>query len=203
MNGDPEVPTTLSVSPRGTPLWQTDWRALGPRIGVAWQPGHEAESGHELILRAGLALVFDTPNRAASPAFTALGFTSTTLQQNASIPTTATPPVSPDTPSLGSLKYIFPHRLQDPWSLQWNVSLERAAGEHASVVFSYVGASGHDLLLPQRRQIASSAVPLQVMVTFPSDLHIAVRFFSSGLPRSKRCALYVDDIVRMGARAGF
>ncbi len=34
-------------------------------------------------------------------------------------------------------------------------------------------------------------------------LHIAVRFLSSGLSGSIPCALCVDDIVRMGARAGF
>jgi len=64
--------------------------------------------------------------------------------------------------------YIFPQALRDPYSLQWNVSLERAAGEHESVVVSYVGASGLDLLLPQRRQIASPATPLQEVITFPS-----------------------------------
>ncbi len=170
VNGDPEAPATLSVSPRGTPLWKTDWLTAGPRIGVAWQPGHESgdEAGRELILRGGLGIVFDTPNRAAAPAFTALGFASTSVLQNASIPTTAAAPLAPDSPSQESLGYIFPERLQNPYSLQWNVSLERAAGEHESVVASYVGASGHDLLLPQRHQVASPATPLQEVVNFPS-----------------------------------
>ena len=170
VNGDPDSPATLSVSPRGAPVWQTDWRAFGPRIGIAWQPGRETgdEPGHDLILRGGFGILFDTPNRAAAPAFTALGFTSTSVLQNASIPTTATAPPSPDAPSADSLGYIFPQALRDPYSLQWNVSLERAAGEHESVAVSYVGASGLDLLLPQRRQIASPATPLQEVVTFPS-----------------------------------
>ncbi len=170
VNRDPNSPATLSISPRGTPLWQTDGRAFGPLIGVAWQPGNEAggELGHDLILRGGLGVIFDTPDRATAPAFTALGFTSTVLQQKADIPATAPSPVSPDTPGPESLGYIFPHGLQYPYSLQWNVSLERATGEHASVVLSYVGASGNDLLLPQRRQVASSATPLQEVVTFPS-----------------------------------
>jgi len=170
VNGDPDSPATLSVSPRGTPLWQTDWQAFGPRLGIAWQPGREAgdEPGHELILRGGLGVIFDTPNRVAAPAFTALGFRSTSVLQNASIPAIETAPPSPDAPSAESLGYIIPHTLRDPYSLQWNVSLERAAGEHESVVVSYVGASGLDLLLPQRRQIASPTTPLQEAVTFPS-----------------------------------
>ena len=121
-----------------------------------------------MILRGGFGVIFDTPNRAAAPAFTALGFTSTSVLQGASIPTTATAPPSPDATSAESLGYIFSHTLRDPYSLQWNVSLERAAGEHESVVVSYVGASGLDLLLPQRRQIASPTTPLQEVVTFPS-----------------------------------
>lgn len=166
LNGDPESPETLSVSPRGSQLWKTDWLAVGPRIGMAWQPAQAA--GHELIVRGGFGVLFDTPDRAAAPAFTALGFTSTSVQQNASIPTTATAPLAPDVLSAESLGYIFPHKLGDPYSLQWNLSLEREAGQHQSVVLSYVGASGHDLLLPQRRQVSTSSIPLQEVVTFPS-----------------------------------
>jgi hypothetical protein len=182
VNGDPDSPAPLSVSPRGTPLWQTDWRAFGPRIGIAWQPGREAgdEPGRDLILRGGLGFIVDSPNRAAAPAFTALGFRSTSVLRNANIPTTATAPPSPDAPSAESLGYIFPQALRDPYSLQWNVSLERAAGEHESVVVSYVGASGIDLLLPQRRQIASATTPLQEVVTFPSGFSSRFDSFQAG-----------------------
>jgi hypothetical protein len=165
VTGDPDRPETLSVSPRGTPLWKTDWLAAGPRIGVAWQP--VPTPGREFILRGGLGILFDTPNRAVAPAFTGLGFTTTTLIDNAGIPA-APPPPSPDVPGSGSLGYIFPQRLANPYSLQWNVSVEQAAGEHQSVALSYVGASGHDLLLPLRRQISSPATPLQEVATFPS-----------------------------------
>ena len=172
VKGDPNSPATLSVSPRGTPLWQTDWHAFGPRIGLAWQPVRKAtdEAGHELILRGGLGVLFDTPNRAAAPAFTAAGFRSTTMLQNANIPTTAAAPPLPDAPNAQSLGYIFPNALRAPYSLQWNVSLEQAAGEHESVVISYVGAFGRGLLLPQRRQVVSPTIPLQEVVTFPAGL---------------------------------
>jgi hypothetical protein len=121
-----------------------------------------------LILRGGLGVIFDTPDRAAAPAFTALGFTSTVLEQRAAIPANGPSPVSPDSPSPEGQGYIFPRELHAPYSRQWNVSLERATSEHASIVLSYVGASGHDLLLPQRRQIVNSAIPVQEVVTFPS-----------------------------------
>ena len=166
INGDPDSPTTVSISPRGTALWKTDWRAASPRIGVAWQPVQIAR--RELILRGGLGMLFDTPDRAVAPAFTALGFTSTSLAEGASIPTTAPAPTAPDVPGPGSLAYVFPQRLGNPYALQWNVSLERAAGEHESFVLSYVGASGHDMLLPQRRQLSSQSTPLQEIVTFPT-----------------------------------
>jgi hypothetical protein len=168
VNGNAENPATLSVSPRGTPLWKTDWLAAGPRIGAAWQPVQT--TGRELILRGGLGVLFDNPNRAAAPAFTALGFTSTSLLTGAAIPATATAPASPDVPGPATLGYVFPRKLNDPFSLQWNLSLERAVGQRQSVALSYVGASGRDLLFPLRRQISSPATALQEVVTFPSGL---------------------------------
>jgi hypothetical protein len=166
VNGDPDSPTSLSVSPRGTSMWKTDWLALGPRIAAAWQPVQTA--GRELILRGGFGVVYDTPNRAVAPAFTALGFTSTTLMRNTSIPIAETSPADPGIPSSEGVGYSFPSHLQDPYSLQWNVSVERAVGQHQSIDISYVGASGNDLLLPKRREISNSAIPLQELVTFPS-----------------------------------
>ena len=166
VNGNPESPASLSVSPRGTSLWRTDWLALGPRIGIAWQP--VLTPGRELILRGGFGSFYDAPDRAAAPAFTALGFTSTILVRNASIPMAESSPLDPGVPSSESLGYIFPQNLRNPFSFQWNVSVERAAGQHQSIALSYVGASGHDLLLPQRRQIASSTTPLREVVNFPS-----------------------------------
>jgi hypothetical protein len=167
LNGDPDSPATLQVSPRGAPLWKTDWHAAGPRVGLAWQPVQSP--GREVVLRGGFGVLFDTPDRAAMQAFTALGFTSTSVLQNSSIPTPAAAPPSPDAPSPGSLGYVFPRMLRNPYSLQWNASLERAAGAHESIVLSYAGASGDDLLLPQRRKIADSSTPLQEVVMFPSD----------------------------------
>jgi len=166
VNGDPANPATLSVSPRGTPLWKTDWLAAGPRLGAAWQPVQSA--GRELVLRGGFGVLFDTPGRAVAPAFTALGFTSTAVQTNASIPNTQATVLSPNTPSPASLGYVFPQRLGNPYSLQWNGSVERAAGQHESVVVSYAGASGRELLLPQRHQVSSPTMPLQEVVNFPS-----------------------------------
>ena len=166
VNGDPDHPQTISVSPRGTPLWKTDWLAAGPRIGIDWQPMSRA--GRETILRGGFGVLFDTPDRAAAPAFTALGFTSTALETNASIPTSVAAPPSPDIPGPASIGYIFPQRLDDPYSLQWNVSVEQAAGEHQSIVLSYVGAAGRDMLLPLRHQVSSADTPLQEVVTFPA-----------------------------------
>jgi hypothetical protein len=170
VDGDPGSPATLSIRPRGTPLWKTDWHAFGPRIGLAWQPGQAQhdEPGREFIFRTGFGVIFDSPNRAAAPAFTALGFTSTTLQENAAISATASGPDSPDVPSAESLGYIFPRSLPNPFSLQWNTTLERAVGRHASVSASYVGASGRDLLLPLRHQVAGPSIPLQEVITFPS-----------------------------------
>lgn len=166
VNGDPDVPASITVSPRGTALWKTDWLALGPRVGVAWQP--MSEPGRELVLRGGFGVLYDSPYRTAAPAFAALGFTNSVVAQHASIPDTQSIPVDPGTVNSQSIGYIFPQNLRDPRSLQWSMSLEKAIGEHESVTLSYVGAAGQSLL-PRRRAIASSATSLQEVVTFPRD----------------------------------
>ena len=168
VNGNVDSPETLSVSPRGTPLWKTDWQGAGPRIGAAWQPVQT--TGRELILRGGLGVLFDSPNRAAAPAFTGLGFTSTSVLTGATIPTTAAGPSSPEAPGPATLGYVFPKAFRDPYSLQWNVSVERAAGERQSFVVSYVGASGRGLLLPMRSQVSSVATPMREVVSFRTGL---------------------------------
>ena len=127
-----------------------------------------------MILRGGFGVVYDTPNRAAAPAFTALGFTSTVLSRNASIPGVDKYPVDPEVPSSEDVGYIFRQHMRNPYSLQWNVSMERAAGQHQSIDLSYVGAAGHDLLMPQRRQISNSIAALCSFSRARPNCHAAV-----------------------------
>src|SRR6202000_1319494 len=46
LSGDVAQPSTVSISPPGQLLWRTDWLALNPRVGVAWDVS--SNRGHKL-----------------------------------------------------------------------------------------------------------------------------------------------------------
>jgi hypothetical protein len=152
--GNIESPSTLTLAPRGTPLWHTSWFNLAPRLGVAWRAN--GETGRELTVRAGAGVFFDTGNQPTIGAFNGAGFTSTSHSMNVPIPI-ATPLFfnsSPLTPSANTTAFAFPSHLQLPYSIQWNLGLEKALGKDQAVSVSYVGADGRRLLQEQRRNIS-------------------------------------------------
>ncbi|HTF71111.1 MAG TPA: carboxypeptidase regulatory-like domain-containing protein [Edaphobacter sp.] len=75
--GDVAHPSTLTVAPRGTPLWKGSWFNFAPRFGLAWLVDSHPE--RELVLRVGSGVFFDTGDRAPFRAFTAVGFHSTNV----------------------------------------------------------------------------------------------------------------------------
>lgn len=152
--GDVAHPSTLTVAPRGTPLWKGSWFNFAPRFGLAWLVDPRPE--RELVLRVGSGVFFDTADRAAFRAFTAAGFHSTTVSEDTPLPLAADLPTSvPGPTSLAhSTTFVFPQHLQLPYSLQWNVALEKALGRNQTLTVSYIGSHGARLLEEQRRYIA-------------------------------------------------
>jgi hypothetical protein len=153
--GDVTHPATLSLAPRGTPLWKGSWLNLAPRLGVAWLIDSHPE--RELVLRVGSGVFFDTGIQPALRAYTEAGFHTTTTLQNFPLPlapeqlTTGAGFVPP---LRGSTTFAFPRHLQLPYSLQWDIALEKALGRNQTLTLSYIGSHGARLLEEQRRYIA-------------------------------------------------
>jgi len=169
--GDVNFPSTLRLEPRGMPLWHTSWLNLAPRFGTAWTLS--SKSGREVIVRAGAGVFFDTGNGPALGAFTAAGFTTTSIVDNASVPITSTQLeffTAAELPFTGTDVFAFPAHLQLPYSVQWNVGLEQALGKDQSITISYVGANGRRLMQPQRRDINSINPAFGDITYFPSGL---------------------------------
>lgn len=169
--GDVHTPGTLQLAPRGTPLWHTSWYNLAPRLGLAWLAGNEP--GKELVVRAGAGVFFDTRNQAALSAFSGIGFAASAHYQNVPVPVTQSQltfstAVAP--PYTGTTAYAFPSHLQLPYSLQWNLSLEKALDRNDSLTVSYVGANGHRLLQQQRRNLTQLNPNFGDVVYFPPGL---------------------------------
>ncbi len=154
--GDIDAPATLRLAPRGTPLWHTGWFNLAPRFGAAWMISDR--TAREMILRVGAGVFFDTTNRPALAAFNAMGFTTTSYIKDAPLPITPSQlnfPATPMPPNTHSLVYAFPSHLPLPYSLQWNIGIEKALGRNQALTVSYLGAHGDQLLQEQRRDVSS------------------------------------------------
>jgi hypothetical protein len=169
--GDLRFPSTMTLAPRGTPLWHTGWTNFAPRLGAAWVADDRA--GREVILRAGGGLFFDTANQAAVGAFNAVGFSATVHPYNVPIPVAASQfDFSPASSALnvGITAYAFAPHLQLPYALQWNVSADKALGKNQTLTASYVGAVGRRLLQSQFTNITGENSQVGEVYYFPGNV---------------------------------
>jgi hypothetical protein len=88
---------------------------------------------------------FDSDNRAAAGAFSALGFSATVHPEEVPVP--ATPPrfdfsTAPVAPYTDALVYAFPKHLQLPYTFQWNIAVEKALGRNQAMTTSWVVRQG-------------------------------------------------------------
>jgi Carboxypeptidase regulatory-like domain/TonB-dependent Receptor Plug Domain len=169
--GNIASPASLVLAPRGTPLWRTGWLNFAPRLGAAWIPDRAA--GRELVVRAGGGVFFDTDNRAAAPAFSALGFTTTMHPDNVPVPLTPaqldfSTAVSP--PYTGAPVFAFPRHLQLPCAFEWNVAVEKSFGRSQAFTASYVGTNGRQLLQEQRTNVSAQNPEFGEIIWFPPGL---------------------------------
>ena len=156
LRGDINQPSTLTLAPRGTPLWSTTWFNFAPRLGVAWTV-HDTR-GAETVIRAGGGVFFDSANEIASTGFNGLGFRATALRTGAQLPYTVAQlnvPIQVTAPYTSAAVTAFPEHLQLPYTLQWNLSLQQALGDRQSLTVSYVGATGRRLMGLQQRSVSS------------------------------------------------
>jgi hypothetical protein len=169
--GDVTSPATLSLAPRGSPLWHTSWYNFAPRLGAAWIV--DSKPDRELVLRVGSGVFFDTGTQPALGAFNGIGFDSSVSFQNVPLPVTqsqldfSTGVVPPYT---NTTVFAFPSHLQLPYSLQWNVALEKAFNQNQTLTVSYVGANGRRLLQEQRRNVNQSNPTFGDVYYFPRGL---------------------------------
>jgi Carboxypeptidase regulatory-like domain/TonB-dependent Receptor Plug Domain len=156
VEGNINQPQTLTLAPKGTPIWKTPWFNFAPRLGIAWTV--QSQPGWETVLRTGAGVFFDTDNQLAVSGFTALGYVATNIAASAPLPVTPAqldfePNANP--PYTSAAVYAFPTHLQLPFTWQWNVSLEQGLGPNQSFIAGYVGSNGRRLGQLQQMSVSS------------------------------------------------
>ena len=141
-----ENPATMTLAPRGTPLYDTTYGNVAPRVGVVYQFGREP--GWETVLRAGFGIFYDLGYGSLGGAFSYWPFEALKIIPRASLPLSgndsAPPPLTTNLP-VGTTIVADPH-LKLPRTYQWNAALEQSLGKSQSLSLTYVGAVGRKLL---------------------------------------------------------
>jgi hypothetical protein len=146
----------LALAPRDTPLWQTTWLNIAPRLGAAYIL--RDASGWETVLHGGGGVFFDTGQQLGSLSFNGPGFNAISIAPvlfpgPITIPALANPPSSP----YNSVPVGFSRHLQLPYTLQWNASVEQALGKPQALTVYYVGSRASRLL--QENQFSTPTNP--------------------------------------------
>jgi len=147
VTGVENIPT-MTLAPRGTALYQTTYNNFAPRVGVVYQLMDEP--GKELIVRGGAGLFYDLGNAQTANAYGAsFPFTATRRFTNVSLPLSPAqvlpPAITTNLPVTSTIVIFDPH-LKLPYSIQWNVALEKALGAHQTITATYLAALGRRLL---------------------------------------------------------
>ncbi len=139
-------PATMTLAPRGTPLYETTYGNVAPRFGLAWQL--RGIRNWDAVLRAGFGVFYDLGQGS-------LGGVSSFFPYSAGrnfapgqfplSPQNAAPPTITTNLPVSTILVADPH-LKLPRTYQWDVALEQSIGSSQSLSATYIGAIGRDLL---------------------------------------------------------
>jgi hypothetical protein len=141
--------STLALASPGTAPYKTTYGSIAPRLGLAYLLSQGLN--RQTVLRGGMGVFYDL---ASSEIGNHIGagtypYGSATFNAGGNFPldpSTAEPaPINPASLSSGILLALDP-KLKQPYTLEWNVSMEQALGTQQTVSASYVGAAGKRLL---------------------------------------------------------
>jgi hypothetical protein len=139
-------PATMFLAPRGTPLYQTSYGNVAPRLGIAYQIS--STQGREMVVRGGVGTFYDLGTGALASFVGGFPFTAQNVFFNVPFPLTpqqAAPPPFTTSPPVTSLLVADPN-LTLPRTYEWNVAVEQALGKNQSLSVTYVGSAGRELL---------------------------------------------------------
>ena len=139
-------PATIALAPRGTPLYDTRYGNVAPRIGLAYQL--RQAPNWNTVLRAGFGMFYDLGQGTLGGATGSFPFSASksfSLVPFPLSPENAAPPAFTTNPPVSNIIVADPH-LKSPRTYQWNVAVEQSLGSSQSLSLTYIGAIGRNLL---------------------------------------------------------
>jgi len=139
-------PSTLTLAPRGAPLYKTTYGNVGPRLGLAYQLREGSNWGS--VLRGGFGAFYDLGSGSLGGVSSFFPYSATTVFSSAAFPLSpqnAAPPILTVNPPVLNL-FVADPNLKLPRTYQWNIALEQSIGNSQTLSVTYVGAVGRELL---------------------------------------------------------
>src|SRR5262249_37624749 len=131
-----------------TPLYQTTYGNVAPRLGLAYQLGGGSNWG--AVVRGGFGIFYDLGQGSLGGVssyypYSAIKFASMVPAPFPLTPQNAAPPAITLDPAVSTI-VVADSDLKLPRTYQWNIALEQAMGSSQSLSLTYIGAVGRDLL---------------------------------------------------------
>jgi len=139
-------PANIALAPRGTPLYDTTYGNVAPRIGLAYQLG--GATNWNSVLRGGFGIFYDLGSGSLGGVSSYFPYQAVNSLSLVSFPlssTNAMPPPLTTNPPVNTILVANPH-LKLPRTYEWNVALEQQIGRNQVMSLTYIGAAGRDLL---------------------------------------------------------
>jgi len=139
-------PASIALAPHGTPLYQTTYGNVAPRIGVAYQLG--GGTNWNSVLRGGFGIFYDLGSGSLGGVSNDFSYSAFNVIPSAPLPITganATPPMITTNLPVSTINVADPH-LKLPRTYEWNGAIEQSLGNAQSLSLTYVGAIGRKLL---------------------------------------------------------
>lgn len=151
----------LALAPYRTPLFETTYRNVAPRVGVAYKLRDKGQ--WETALRAGFGVFYDLVTSELGSVLNSANYPFGAANSYFGVPPPSCPnstltfpldaclasplPIAAEQlKSSGAVFSAFNPNVKLPYTLEWNVALQQSLGPDQSVSLSYVGAAGRRLL---------------------------------------------------------
>jgi len=139
-------PATLALAPHGTPLYQTTYGNVAPRVGLAYRLAGQRDWG--AVLRASFGIFYDSSDGSLGGVSSYFPYEAVKLFAPSQFPLSsqdAAPPPFTVSPPIPTILVAEPD-LKLSRTYEWNVAVEKSLGSSGSLALTYVGAAGRDLL---------------------------------------------------------
>ena len=139
-------PANIALAPRGTPLYDTTYGNVAPRIGLAYQLRQAAN--WNTVLRGGFGIFYDLGYGSLGGVSSYFPYGATKILAKVPFPLTpqqAAPPPFSTSPPVSTM-IVADRHLELPRTYEWNFSVEQSLGSNQSVSFTYIGADGKKLI---------------------------------------------------------